>query len=153
MNTGIPRWKEGVTDDIVLAASLANVTLDEAVEVAKALKNARPTAKRPCAVCHRLRTPEGHDPCIANLPGVIQACCGHGVSRGYILMLTEKSTGVAYVKNNMLYRLDFSSGRTGPGLVMETPDGQREVPCSILSIETHKEAIDRFLEKNKHFIL
>lgn len=45
---------------------------------------------RPCPKC-RL-TPEveepgvnsGHDPCIANLPGVDYACCGHGVEQGYI---------------------------------------------------------------------
>ena len=30
------------------------------------------------------RTPEGHDPCIANLPGVVFACCGHGVKEGYV---------------------------------------------------------------------
>jgi hypothetical protein len=30
------------------------------------------------------RTPEGHDPCIARLPGVRYACCGHGVREGYI---------------------------------------------------------------------
>ena len=33
---------------------------------------------RPCARCGQMETPEGHDPCIANLPGVINACCGHG---------------------------------------------------------------------------
>lgn len=26
----------------------------------------------------------GHDPCIANLPGVAYACCGHGAEPGYI---------------------------------------------------------------------
>lgn len=26
----------------------------------------------------------GHDPCIANLPGVVLACCGHGVKEGSI---------------------------------------------------------------------
>lgn len=26
----------------------------------------------------------GHDPCIANLPGVVLACCGHGVKKGSI---------------------------------------------------------------------
>ena len=31
-----------------------------------------------CKACFRTRTPEGHDPCIANLPGVKNACCGHG---------------------------------------------------------------------------
>jgi hypothetical protein len=39
---------------------------------------------RPCRKCGGLRTPEGHDPCIANLPGVTAACCGHGAGIGYI---------------------------------------------------------------------
>lgn len=37
-----------------------------------------------CNNCHQVRTPEGHDPCIANLPGVLFACCGHGIETGYI---------------------------------------------------------------------
>ena len=37
-----------------------------------------------CAACKQARTPEGHDPCIANLPGVLFACCGHGNTDGYI---------------------------------------------------------------------
>jgi hypothetical protein len=28
-------------------------------------------------------TPKGHDPCLANLPGVVNACCGHGVCFPY----------------------------------------------------------------------
>jgi len=39
---------------------------------------------RPCVLCHKLATSDGHDPCIANLPGVNHACCGHGVERGYV---------------------------------------------------------------------
>jgi len=37
-----------------------------------------------CSACKEHRTPEGHDPCIANLPGVLYACCGHGNEEGYI---------------------------------------------------------------------
>jgi len=37
-----------------------------------------------CPKCHKKQTKEGHDPCIANLPGVKFACCGHGVDDGYI---------------------------------------------------------------------
>ena len=33
---------------------------------------------RPCPKCHQYRTAEGHDPCIADLPGVRGACGGHG---------------------------------------------------------------------------
>jgi hypothetical protein len=37
-----------------------------------------------CVKCRRPRTPKGHDPCIADLPAVQGACCGHGVGGGYI---------------------------------------------------------------------
>ena len=42
---------------------------------------------RPCAKCRVKPTQEGHDPCIANLPDVEYACCGHGVQEGYVKML------------------------------------------------------------------
>jgi len=35
--------------------------------------------ERPCQRCGMLSTIDGHDACLANLPGVINACCGHGV--------------------------------------------------------------------------
>lgn len=38
-----------------------------------------------CKLCRDMRTDKGHDPCIANLPGVVYACCGHGQESGYIL--------------------------------------------------------------------
>jgi hypothetical protein len=37
-----------------------------------------------CPRCKRERTTDGHDPCIASLPGVLYACCGHGEANGYI---------------------------------------------------------------------
>ena len=37
-----------------------------------------------CKLCKKPRTAAGHDPCIANLPGVVYACCGHGISYGYL---------------------------------------------------------------------
>lgn len=33
---------------------------------------------RPCGLCGQDNTPEGHDPCLGTLPGVANACCGHG---------------------------------------------------------------------------
>ena len=36
-----------------------------------------------CNKCHLPRTDKGHDPCIANLPNVKYACCGHGNSISY----------------------------------------------------------------------
>lgn len=39
----------------------------------------------PCNLCGAKEpTEEGHDPCIANLPGVEYACCGHGKGTGYV---------------------------------------------------------------------
>lgn len=34
---------------------------------------------RPCGHCGLVSTSEGHDPCLGTLPGVANACCGHGV--------------------------------------------------------------------------
>lgn len=42
------------------------------------------TDVRPCGSCHRRRTERGHDPCIADLPGVSNACCGHGHGGAYV---------------------------------------------------------------------
>lgn len=40
---------------------------------------------RPCAKCGEFPTDEGHDHCIQNLGSVINACCGHGKNKGYIM--------------------------------------------------------------------
>jgi hypothetical protein len=50
-----------------------------------------PTAEtwrdRPCGVCGEPSTQEGHDPCLGTLPGVLNACCGHGAIReAYVQM-------------------------------------------------------------------
>jgi hypothetical protein len=42
------------------------------------------STERPCVRCGKMPTKEGHDACLGNLPGVIAACCGHGVDEGYI---------------------------------------------------------------------
>ncbi len=47
-------------------------------------------SRRPCPKCGMLPTPAGHDPCIADLPGVIFACCGHGVEDGYIKFVDNR---------------------------------------------------------------
>lgn len=43
---------------------------------------------RPCGHCGLMATPEGHDGCLGALPGVMNACCGHG----------GKSTNKPYVQ-------------------------------------------------------
>ncbi len=40
---------------------------------------------RPCVKCDKLFPLEEHDPCLGILPGVDNACCGHGIKeRAYI---------------------------------------------------------------------
>lgn len=34
---------------------------------------------RDCGHCGLSVTPQGHDGCLGTLPGVVNACCGHGV--------------------------------------------------------------------------
>lgn len=36
---------------------------------------------RPCGICGLHNTPEGHDGCLGTIPGVRNACCGHGVEQ------------------------------------------------------------------------
>lgn len=39
---------------------------------------------RPCAKCNEFPTDDGDDDCIKNLGRVANACCGHGLEKGYI---------------------------------------------------------------------
>lgn len=46
--------------------------------------------ERPCGACGRANTPEGHDGCLGTLPGVVNACCGHGVtSEAYVMFVDD----------------------------------------------------------------
>lgn len=52
----------------------------------------RPVASepdRPCGACSLPNTPEGHDGCLGELPGVVNACCGHGTTREAYVTFTE----------------------------------------------------------------
>ncbi len=42
---------------------------------------------RPCGHCGLANTPEGHDACLGTLPGVSNACCGHGGPGAYVQMI------------------------------------------------------------------
>jgi hypothetical protein len=59
---------------------------------------ARDWIKGRCAKCKKRRTKKGHDPCIADLPGVKYACCGHGNGGGYIMF-----------NNGLSIRMDITS--------------------------------------------
>lgn len=54
----------------------------------------RPVADDPnraCRECGVPNTPEGHDPCLGTLPGVANACCGHGdPSAAYVQLSTGR---------------------------------------------------------------
>ncbi len=42
--------------------------------------------KLPCGICGKKSTDEGHDNCIGALPGVVNACCGHGrIDEAYVM--------------------------------------------------------------------
>lgn len=40
--------------------------------------------ERPCIKCSKPPTPEGYDPCLGYVKDAVNACCGHGVEKGYI---------------------------------------------------------------------
>ncbi len=47
--------------------------------------------KWPCKTCGGQPAPEGYDPCVGYLAGVVWACCGHGVdSRRYVITLNGR---------------------------------------------------------------
>jgi hypothetical protein len=54
-----------------------------------------------------------HDPCIANLPGVLFACCGHGVGRGYVAF--ENGITIRFDTKDIERRLrDDEAASVGP---------------------------------------
>jgi hypothetical protein len=54
-------------------------------EKTREFQRACPTLKRGCAACGLKRTEAyGPDPCLGYLPGVQNACCGHGIQYGYV---------------------------------------------------------------------
>ena len=47
---------------------------------------------RPCGRCGKHFTKEGYDACLSTLPGIMNACCGHGNnSEAYVQFLDEFS--------------------------------------------------------------
>ena len=61
--------------------------------------------ERQCVKCGKMPTKEGHDACIANLPGVISACCGHGV---HDAELEELGYGYIHFENGITIRGHFT---------------------------------------------
>ncbi len=69
-----------------------------------------PTAgsDRACGHCYKRSTVEGHDACLGTLPGVKNACCGHGqVAEAYVQLVGGKHVqGLAAVKLIEQLRVD-----------------------------------------------
>ncbi len=40
-------------------------------------------APRACVLCKVAPGPDGHDPCLGEIPGMTAACCGHGLQAGW----------------------------------------------------------------------
>jgi len=60
---------------------------------------------RPCTRCGMMPTKDGHDACIPSLPGVINACCGHGnASKAYVMFRSGETirgeTATKWVHDN-----------------------------------------------------
>lgn len=47
--------------------------------------------RRPCGHCGLADTPEGHDGCLCELAGVMNACCGHGSVRDAYVQFPDGS--------------------------------------------------------------
>ena len=47
---------------------------------------------RPCGKCNQPRTTEGHDACLGTLPGLMNACCGHGKKKNAYIQFLDSST-------------------------------------------------------------
>ncbi len=45
---------------------------------ADTLQSVTRDSDRDCGHCGKPQTPEGHDGCLGTIPGVVNACCGHG---------------------------------------------------------------------------
>lgn len=61
-----------------------------------------------CVKCGLRATEEGHDPCIANLPDVKYACCGHGVvgkyGAQYAYIMYENGSVIRFDKTEELLK-------------------------------------------------
>jgi len=74
-----------------------------------------------CPKCKKPRAANGHDPCIANLPGVKFACCGHGRERGYIFF----ENGIRIEMKVLEVTREDPSARPFPWVRTDKPDKPR----------------------------
>jgi hypothetical protein len=62
---------------------------------------------RPCLGCNKQIGPGDHDPCISELPGTYQACCGHGLEKTPV---GERPSGYAALKDGRCIRFSGLCG-------------------------------------------
>ena len=56
------------------------------------LQPVRYNKNRSCGKCNQPKTTEGHDDCLGTLPGLMNACCGHGKTRDAYIQFLDGST-------------------------------------------------------------
>jgi hypothetical protein len=95
------------------------------------LKNPGPVSEeKSCIKCGKIPTKNGHDACLGNLPGVIAACCGHGITEGHILFENGISIRGNFnieiplddAKNKLLTFLEGYNGDMSPFLLANKLD-------------------------------
>lgn len=59
-----------------------------------------------CAKCGLASSPEGHDPCLGTLPGVENACCGHGIREDAYIRFTNGMVVTGFDKVEYNWRPD-----------------------------------------------
>ena len=65
--------------------------------------------KRPCGYCGMFPTIDGHDGCLETLPGITNACCGHGEEEEAYLQFQDGS--VVSGKEAIAWRLALDAAR------------------------------------------
>jgi hypothetical protein len=72
----------------------------------------QPTAttweSRPCGACHRKI--DEHDPCLGLLPGVMNACCGHGLEADAYIQFPDGRIVTGAAALELASRLKDSGG-------------------------------------------
>jgi hypothetical protein len=71
--------------------------------------------RRPCGKCHKPDRDDEHDACLGSLPGVVNACCGHGDPTQSYIVFTNGITvrGFIEVKRETLIIEDLQEERAG----------------------------------------
>ena len=64
---------------------------------------------RPCVGCKAQCDEGGHDPCIANLPGTLNACCGHGLD---VTPVNHNPNGYVALEDGRTFRFSGLVGGT-----------------------------------------